>query len=78
MNTALVRTGRASVGPIAPRTLLRRMSRRAGLALTAWGDTRPRRRELSREEVAELHERREHAARLQEERYRMVVVGRLI
>ncbi|MGI9824323.1 hypothetical protein [Agromyces sp. Marseille-Q5079] len=78
MNTALVGTGQASIGPIAPRTMLRRMSRRAGLALTAWGDTRPRRRELSREELAERHERRQVAAQLQEERFRTVAVGRML
>ncbi|WP_157416137.1 hypothetical protein [Agromyces allii] len=78
MNTAVVSTGQAPVRTIAPQTFARRMSRRAGLALLAWAEKTRRRAIPSREELAELHERREVAERLREERFGSVAVGRLI
>lgn len=78
MNTAFVATGQATVAPIGPRSLLRRMSRRTGMALMAWSEAGRQRRTASRAELAELHERRVAAEQLREERFRTVAVGRLV
>jgi hypothetical protein len=58
MNTALIGAGHVSVRPIGHSTLVQRISR-TGLALVAWSRSRSRGAErYSREELAELHERR--------------------
>ncbi|RZS68658.1 hypothetical protein EV187_1092 [Agromyces ramosus] len=76
MNTALVGAGHVTVRPIGHSTLLQRISRRAGLALVAW--SRGAEQRHSREELAELHERRQEAERLREERFRNVAMARMI
>ncbi len=81
MNTALVGAGHVSVRPVGHSTLVQRISR-TGLALVAWSRSGSRSRsrgaEYSREELAELHERRLVAERLREERFRAVALGRMI
>ena len=77
MNTALVGAGHVTVRPIAHSTLLQRLSRRIGLARMA-APSRTVEPRHSREELAELHERRLVAEQLREERFRTVAVGRLI
>ena len=76
MNTALVGAGHVTVRPIGHSTLLQRISRRAGLALVAL--SRGAEQRYSREELAELHERRQEAERLREERFRNVAMARMI
>jgi hypothetical protein len=76
MNTALIGAAHVSVGPVGHSTLFQRISRRAGLALLAC--SRGAERRHSREELAELHERRLVAERLREERFRAVALGRLM
>jgi hypothetical protein len=81
MNTALVGAGDVSVRPVGHSTLVQRISRRTGLALVAWSRSRTRSRSAdrySREELAELHERRLVAEQLREERFRAVAVGRMV
>ena len=82
MNTALVGAGHVSVRPVGHSTLVQRISRRTGLALVAWSRSRSQSRsrsaEYSREELAELHERRLVAEQLREERFRAVALGRMI
>ena len=77
MNTALVGAGHVSVRPVGHSTLVQRISR-TGLALVAWSRSRSRAAEYSREELAELHERRLVAEQLREERFRSVALGRMI
>ena len=81
MNTALVGAGHVSVRPVGHSTLVQRISRRTGLALVAWSRSRTQSRgaeRYSREELAELHERRLVAAQLREERFRAVALGRMV
>ena len=81
MNTALVGAGHISVRPVGHSTLVQRISRRTGLALVAWSRSRTQSRNAerySREELAELHERRLVAEQLREERFRAVALGRMI
>ena len=81
MNTALVGAGHVSVRPVGHSTLVQRISRRTGLALVAWSRSRSRSRDAerySREELAELHERRLVAAQLRDERFRAVALGRMV
>ena len=80
MNTALVGAGHVSVRPVGHSTLVQRISRRTGLALVAWSRSRRSRRaeRYSREELAELHERRLVADQLREERFRAVALGRMV
>ena len=83
MNTALVGAGHVSVRPVGHSTLVQRISRRTGLALVAWSRSRSRSRSrgaerYSREELAELHERRLVADQLREERFRAVALGRMV
>jgi hypothetical protein len=68
MNTALIATGTASARPTGHETLVERISHLV----------RPTPVEQSREQLAELHERRQEAARLREERFRDVAVSRLV
>ena len=77
--TALVGAGHVSVRPVGHSTLVQRISR-TGLALVAWSRSHSRSRgaEYSREELAELHERRLVAEQLREERFRAVALGRMI
>jgi len=75
MNTAIVGTDRAPASPI---TLIGRMSRRIGAFFASTAGAPGRRRVLSRDELAELHERRQVADRLREERFGAVAVGRLL
>ena len=76
MNTAIIGSGQASVRPIPQSTLFERISRSAGLALVAWSGRIEQRR--SREYQAELHERRQMAERLREERFRDVALARMV
>lgn len=76
MNTALVGAGHVTVRPIGHSTPLQRISRRVGLALVTW--SRGAEQRYSREELAELHERRQEAERLREERFRNVAMARMI
>jgi hypothetical protein len=76
MNTALIGAGHVSVRPVGHSTLVQRISRRVGVALVAW--SRGADRGYSREDLAELHERRLVAERLREERFRAVALGRLV
>ncbi|KQM82302.1 hypothetical protein [Agromyces sp. Leaf222] len=81
MNTALVDPGRVPAGPInpvGPISLIGRMSRRIGMLIASAADARRRRPAPSREELIELHERRQVAQRLREEQFQRVVVGRLL
>ena len=81
MNTALVGAGDVSVRPVGHSTLVQRISRRTGLALVAWSRSRTQSRNAerySREELAELHERRLVADQLREERFRAVALGRMV
>ena len=81
MNTALVGAGHVSVRPVGHSTLVQRISRRTGLALVAWSRSRTQGRgaeRYSREELAELHERRLVAEQLREERFRAVALGRMV
>ena len=76
MNTAVI--GTAGVVPTGGDSLLRRISRRV-LALLAWSRSAEQRRAApTREELAELHERRMVAAQLREERFRAVALARLL
>lgn len=75
MNTALVAPGAAPTRPgTRHSTLAERLVRRAGLAL---GWSRTTRRSLSRDEIADLHERRLEAERLREANFRNVAVVHL-
>jgi hypothetical protein len=76
MNTALVGAGHVTVRPVGHRTLLQRLARRVGLAFAA--TTRSVEQRYSREELAELHERRLVAEQLREERFRAVALGRMV
>jgi hypothetical protein len=76
MNTALIASTPASVRPVGHETLVERISRRVGLTLIEWSRGAEQRR--SREHLAELHERRQEAERLREERFREVALGRLL
>ena len=79
MNTALVGAGHVSVRPVGHSTLVQRISRRTWLALVAWSRSRSRGAEpLSREDLAELHERHLVAEQLREERFRAVALGRMV
>ena len=81
MNTAVVGAGHVSVRPVGHSTLVQRLSRRTGLALVAWSRSRSQSRSAerySREELAELHERRLVADQLREERFRAVALGRMV
>ena len=80
MNTALVGAGHVSLRPVGHPTLVQRISRRTVLALVAWTRSRSRssERSLSREDLAELHERRLVADQLREERFRAVAIGRMV
>jgi hypothetical protein len=78
MNTAVIGTA-GIVRPSGGDTLLRRISRRSGIALLAWSRSAEQRHAApTREELAELHERRLVAAQLREERFRAVALGRLL
>ena len=77
MNTALVGAGHVTVRPVGHSTLVQRISRRVGLALVAWSRSRGA-EQTSREELAELHERRLVAEQLREERFRAVAIGRMV
>lgn len=76
MDTALIASGQASVGPIRHMPLVERISRRTGLALVAWSHRAEQRR--GREYLAELHERRQEAERLRGEVARDVALARLL
>ena len=76
MDTALIAPRLASVRPAGHATLVERISRRVGLALIEWSRGAEQRR--SREHLAELHERRQEAERLHEERFREVALARLV
>ena len=76
MNTALVGAGHVSVRPVGHPTFVQRISRRLRLALVAW--SRGIEHQQTREELAELHERRRDAERLREERFRNVAMARMI
>lgn len=76
MNTALTAAGGVTVRPHRDSPLVERVARRAGVALVAW--SRGVEQRHSREQLAELHERRLEAARLREERFRDVTLSRLI
>lgn len=76
MNTALTAAGGVAVRPHRGSTLVERMARRAGVALVAW--SRGVEHRHSREQLAELHERRLEAQRLREERFRDVALSRLM
>ena len=76
MNTALIGAGHVSVRPVGHANLFQRISRSAGLALVALSRSAEQRH--SREELAELHERRLVAEQLREERFRAVALGRMV
>jgi hypothetical protein len=78
MDTAFTASGSspASAPALEGSTLLERISRRSGLALLAWSRMVEHRH--SREYLAELHERRQEAERLREERFRDVALSRLL
>ena len=76
MDTAVIASGPASVRPIRHSTLVERISHRVGVAFGAW--SRGAEQRHSREYLAELYERRQEAARLREERFREVTLGRLM
>ena len=75
MNTALTAGGAVTVPPRRQETIFQRMSRRGRAALGAW--SRRAEQRYSREELAELHERRQEASRLRDETFRNVAVTRL-
>jgi hypothetical protein len=78
MNTAVIGAG-GIARPLGSPTLLQRISRRSGLALLAWSRSAEQRHPApTREELAELHERRIVAGQLREERFRAVALGRMI
>jgi len=76
MNTALTTAGVVAGRPNRDATLIERMARRAGVALVAW--SRGAEQRHTREQLAELHERRRVAERLREERFRDVALSRLM
>jgi hypothetical protein len=77
MNTAVIGTA-GVVRPTGGESLLRRISR-LGLALLAWSRSAEQRRAApTREELAELHERRMVAAQLREERFRAGALARML
>ena len=76
MNTALIAPEPVSTRPIGISTVSERFRRRAELVL-AWR-RRPAERRSSREELAQLHERRQEAARLREETFRNVTFARML
>ena len=76
MNTALIAPEPLSARPIRSSTVTERFLRRAELAL-AWR-RRPVERRSTREELAQLHERRQEATRLREETFRNVVFARML
>ena len=76
MNTAIVGAGHVSVRPVGHASFFQRISRRAGLALVAW--SRGAEQRHTREELAELHERRLVAEQLRAERFSAVTVGRMV
>ena len=78
MNTALVGAGHVSVRPVGHSTLVQRIFRRTRLALVAWSRSRGVEHQQTREELAELHERRLVAEQLREERFRAVAIGRMV
>lgn len=78
MNTAIIATGTTASAPdrpIRPATLAERFLRRAGRAL-AW--SRGGKLRYSRDDLAELHERRLEAERLRQERFSELAVTRLL
>ncbi len=76
MNTALVGAGHVTVRPVGHSTLVQRISRRMRVAAAA--RTRRVEQRYTREELAELHERRLVAEQLREERFRAVALGRMV
>jgi hypothetical protein len=76
MNTALTAAGGVTVRPHRDSTFIERMARRTGVALVAW--SRAAKQRQSREQLAELHERRLEAARLREECFRDVYLSRIM
>ncbi|MDQ2699298.1 MAG: hypothetical protein M3Y46_10935 [Actinomycetota bacterium] len=76
MNTALTTAGVVTGRPHRGATLIERMARRAGVALVTWSRSAGQRH--TREQLAELYERRRVAERLREERFRNVAMSRLM
>ena len=76
MNSALTTAGVVTGRPHRESTLIERLARRAGVALVTWSHAAEQRH--TREELAELHERRLVAERLREERFRDVALSRLM
>ena len=64
MNTALSATAAVTVGPRQESTWLERMANRAGVALVDWSSRE--RQPRTREQLAEIYERRVAAHRLRE------------
>ncbi len=77
MNTALVGAGHVTVRPVGHSTLVQRISRRMRVAARRLEPTGVEQRH-TREELAELHERRLVAEQLREERFRAVALGRMV
>ena len=76
MNTALVGAGHVTVHPVGHSTLVQRIFRRMRVAVAA--RTRSVEQRHTREELAELHERRLVAEQLRGERFRAVALGRMV
>ncbi|WP_136708156.1 hypothetical protein [Agromyces sp. H66] len=74
MPTPLIATGSVPVVPHRDASFIERISLRAGLALVAW--SRRAERRGSREQLAELHERRREADRLRTELQRDLMLAR--
>ena len=77
MNTALVGAGHVSVRPVGHSTLVQRIFRRMR-ARRSPPRSRSVEQRYTREELAELHERRLVAEQLREERFRAVALGRMV
>ncbi|MGW9629466.1 hypothetical protein ACWGST_02090 [Agromyces sp. NPDC055520] len=76
MNSAAVTPVSPLVRPSGRPSIFGRLSRRVGLALVAWSSESERRR--SPESLAELHELRQQAERLRNDRFREVTFSRLL
>ena len=76
MNTAVTTAGVLTGRPRRDSTLIVRMARSAGFALVTW--SRGAEQGHTREQLAELHERRRVADRLRDERFRDVALSRLM
>ncbi|HEY9365079.1 MAG TPA: hypothetical protein VIP55_00475 [Agromyces sp.] len=76
MNSTALTPVPSFVRPVGRPSLFGRLSRRVGLALVTWSGESDRRR--SPEYLAELHERRQEAERLRNERFREVTFSRLL